>query len=533
MTGKWDDSAYKQLNKISWDKGRQQNVHQKLLDDIDQLETKKSFKHVFIFATSVALFMFVIYVGFHFFMNEKQIPAVSEEENPVVTDEKEVVIEEKKNLRYFGTIDSSENYYTIAMTDKEANYFIPVDTKADLDVVKKNNFQNAEINGAFGLQVDLVFARTDIPLQSYEIVDKQLHLYFEKADLMKLQGSTGSSMGSFSVYAFASNFKEQVTHYTAYGDGEPFFHGEGFEAINEPIERNDMYFPIITEKGIFLQLQYNYLSLTIEEVLAKFFSHHDLVNAEIDLSMISLETVVESEEKIVVHLNGNLDSVYDKNDFNMENIKDLIAHGVGANLREQTELDQALIYLNEELLFDGFLSHIRINYFDDLVEQLNYAEIDITRQPFEGFFHQKMLEMHKDEENFSYTLVHTEFNVVHEDDAIAVFKEHKKREEKIFIAYFEKQEKEWAWRQTRGAEWKSPVKWSAMHQQPYIYSGAISDKSITKVYAGEEQAKIILVEDNKRFWFAISPILDVDVFYYKEDGTKEKIEQINHEETQD
>ncbi|HWJ77017.1 MAG TPA: hypothetical protein VNR61_02950 [Niallia sp.] len=53
----------------------------------------------------------------------------------------------------------------------------------------------------------------------------------------------------------------------------------------------------------------------------------------------------------------------------------------------------------------------------------------VKEQTFEEFFHQKMEEMHVGEENYSYTLVHTELNVVHEADAIAVFKELNERGE--------------------------------------------------------------------------------------------------------
>ncbi|MGG3738953.1 hypothetical protein [Aeribacillus pallidus] len=156
----------------------------------------------------------------------------------------------------------------------------------------------------------------------------------------------------------------------------------------------------------------------------------------------------------------------------------------------------------------------------------------LKEQTFEEFFHQEMKEMHKEEENYSYTLVHTELNAVHEDDAIAVFKEHNNRGEQIFIAYFEKQDNQWVWKQTRGAEWNTPVKWSSMHQTPYIYSGPISDNSIIEVYAGEEPAKIITVEGEKRFWYAISPVKNVEVMIVKEDGTKEIIEEIDHGEIQ-
>lgn len=37
-------------------------------------------------------------------------------------------------------------------------------------------------------------------------------------------------------------------------------------------------------------------------------------------------------------------------------------------------------------------------------------------------------------------------------------------------------------------------------------------------------------EEGKRFWYAISPIQDNEVFYIREDGTKGKIEEINYEE---
>ncbi|WP_100405593.1 hypothetical protein [Bacillus solitudinis] len=156
-----------------------------------------------------------------------------------------------------------------------------------------------------------------------------------------------------------------------------------------------------------------------------------------------------------------------------------------------------------------------------------------NEQTFEDFFHQKMKEMHKGEKSYSYSLVHTELNAVHEDDGIAVFKErNNNQEEQIYIAYLEKEGNQWEWKRTRGAEWNTPVKWSSMNQPPYIYSGAISDSSIIEVYAGDEPAKIINIEDDKSFWYAISPIKDVIVKMVKEDGIEEIIEEINYEELQ-
>lgn len=154
-------------------------------------------------------------------------------------------------------------------------------------------------------------------------------------------------------------------------------------------------------------------------------------------------------------------------------------------------------------------------------------------QTFESFFHEKMENMHNEEVGYSYGLVEMEFNVVQEDDAIAVFRESRDGdEEKIFIAYIKKVEDQWEWIQTRGTEWNSPVKWSSINRSPYIYSGAISDNSITDVYVGDEPSKIINVEDDKRFWYAISPTKDVDITIIKDDGSKEIMEEIIHEELQ-
>ncbi|MDX8363492.1 hypothetical protein [Cytobacillus sp. IB215316] len=154
-----------------------------------------------------------------------------------------------------------------------------------------------------------------------------------------------------------------------------------------------------------------------------------------------------------------------------------------------------------------------------------------NEQTFEDFFHSKMeLKNEYDEEvNYSYSLVYQEQNVVHPNDAIAIFTENKLQGEQIFIAYFEQENGTWSWKQTRGAEWDTPVKWSSMHQVPYIYSGAINDVSIEEVYAGKEKAKIVDVEGDKRFWYAISNEKDVDVKINMEDGTQEVIAEIDEE----
>lgn len=146
-------------------------------------------------------------------------------------------------------------------------------------------------------------------------------------------------------------------------------------------------------------------------------------------------------------------------------------------------------------------------------------------ETFENFFHTAMDKQHKEEKDHSYSLIHKEMDVVHKNDAIAIFKENRSRQEVIFIAYFEYENGQWNWRQTRGAEWDSLINWTSMNHIPYIYSGAITDKSIFKVVVDEELAKVIEVEDNKRFWYAVSDIKDVEVKVIKNDGTEEIIEE--------
>ncbi|MCA1057674.1 hypothetical protein LCL96_01925 [Rossellomorea aquimaris] len=133
------------------------------------------------------------------------------------------------------------------------------------------------------------------------------------------------------------------------------------------------------------------------------------------------------------------------------------------------------------------------------------------------------------EVNYSYSLIHQDEDVVQTNDAIAVFTENNPQGEQIFIAYFKQEDGQWEWKHTRGAEWDTPVKWSAMNQEPYIYSGAISDPSIKEVYAGREKAKIIEVEEDKRFWYAVSDKKDVEVKIVMEDGTQEVMEELDDE----
>lgn len=146
---------------------------------------------------------------------------------------------------------------------------------------------------------------------------------------------------------------------------------------------------------------------------------------------------------------------------------------------------------------------------------------------FEDFFHATMNEMHEGEKDYSYSLIYTKLNVIHENDAIAIFKENKLQEETIFIAYFEKQKNKWYWMQTRGSRWDSPCNWSSMNPSSYIYSGAINDTSISEVSVNEKNAKIIKVEDYKRFWYAICNINDAQVKFINDDGVQKIVKELD------
>lgn len=145
---------------------------------------------------------------------------------------------------------------------------------------------------------------------------------------------------------------------------------------------------------------------------------------------------------------------------------------------------------------------------------------------FEEYFHEEM-QKHEDREKRPYSLVYQNENVVHESDAIVIFEESNPNGEQIFIAYFEKVNGNWQWRQTRGAEWNDRVNWSHMDKSPHIYSGATLDETISEIKVGDQKAEIITVDGDKRFWFAIINQVDVEIKFVMVDGTEKYIESID------
>jgi hypothetical protein len=176
------------------------------------------------------------------------------------------------------------------------------------------------------------------------------------------------------------------------------------------------------------------------------------------------------------------------------------------------------------LLILGFSSVLYTAYQSSL---LDFGAMNESEETFESFFHAAMAEMHADEPEFSYSLVHQELDVLHKGDGIAVFLEQNSRGEQIFIAYLKRESGKWKWKYTRGAEWGDPVNW-ALINEVNLYSGAISDSSIKEVYVGSEKATIVILEDGRRFWYAINEIDEAEVRVITHDGTKIPLNKIDH-----
>lgn len=154
-------------------------------------------------------------------------------------------------------------------------------------------------------------------------------------------------------------------------------------------------------------------------------------------------------------------------------------------------------------------------------------------QTFEAFFRTEMERIHKEEKGYSYKLIHTDKNVIqdHIEDRIVVFKEQDINGEQIFLAYFEKVENRWEWKQTRGAEWGDPINWQFSMQFPYTYIGALDNPEISNVYVGNQLATMLHVEGEKRFWYFITNEEAIQtVKVVREGGTEEVLEEMDEEE---
>ncbi|QDP41135.1 hypothetical protein [Radiobacillus deserti] len=65
-----------------------------------------------------------------------------------------------------------------------------------------------------------------------------------------------------------------------------------------------------------------------------------------------------------------------------------------------------------------------------------------------------------------------------------------------------------------------------MNTEPFIYFGAIQTEVEPEIYVGEKRATVLTVEQDKKFWFTISPVKEAKVTTVNEDGTRETLEEI-------
>lgn len=140
---------------------------------------------------------------------------------------------------------------------------------------------------------------------------------------------------------------------------------------------------------------------------------------------------------------------------------------------------------------------------------------------FEEYFHKSMEEIHKDKQDYSYSLIYTEDDIIN-DDAIAVFKEENSTNGLISIGYYKEEDNSWKLVETKQLDLQSLPNWAFLNQDSYIYVGLIDD-SVSKVFIGEKLANIIEIQDGVNLWYGISDVKDVEIKAIKDDDSKDII----------
>ncbi|MDG5787703.1 hypothetical protein QA612_09350 [Evansella sp. AB-P1] len=385
-----DHDIKKLDNDIVWKNERQHHVHSKVMNDIHDIGSKKKGKVSYLYAASIALFLMFVFVGYSLITQEER--SLSPENSlPILDREREEIDENlpEKNdhfLTYNGTYDETNEYYSIGLTDERYRYLIQGSVpNVNIDVVQQINFNaTEEMNQEFIFTYGLRTAWSGLHMEDFRVIDDHLQLDFYEEGLLEFRGSTGVRMGVFSVDAFAANFRWQADHYTAYGDGVPFYHsGEDFHLENRQIQSNRFFFPVTTDKSIFLA-QEIHVHESEEELFDAFFSEHRAPDGDqelmVNLSMLSFNYVERNEEQTIIYLEGDMEEVNEQNEkIKEESMKKLIAHGVGMNILWNPELlqisdEEVKIMLNNEVIFEGMLSNIRFNMIDWLEDNSKQEE---------------------------------------------------------------------------------------------------------------------------------------------------------------
>lgn len=372
------DRDLEELNQnIIWNEERKNDLQSKIQASIQKENKPSKWKHVLVYASSAAVLFLVFIIGYPFMMGTEQEEAQTTDEEPleeIVDQEESTEVEAPEEaLYYYGVYDEEGHYETIALTDTNAMYFIPAAIKGvTKQTVADVNFHTSEpLKERLQNSYELSPARSDIPLLDAQLENGHLHLFFKEEHLTNVRGSTGVSMGSYSVYTFARNWSEDVQFYTAYGNGVPFDHyGEEWTPIDIEVNRHFSLLPVNTGKGIFLRQHYKPFE-TLDELFDEFFANHDRPDYDYPfaLSEFSVVKVEEGAREVTIYVEGMT-----KGQTIEENsLKELIAHGLGANIYHQPQLfegpkEVAKIYVNNELVFDGKVAAIRYNFLDLEIE---------------------------------------------------------------------------------------------------------------------------------------------------------------------
>ncbi|SHF77919.1 TolB family protein [Ornithinibacillus halophilus] len=353
------DHEFKKLSHaISWNSNKKEQLHQRINDSIDRLESKKDKSIRFSpYVASIGLFLVFIAVGYTLYFNGDQQNIQGPEEPPVVieptpdddeTDELGDNEAQEKTLHHYdGTYDDS--HYSVAMTDERSDYIIEASiqgfNQARIGVNKEklakitydaDSLLNEYLLSEYGLQV--VF--NEFPIGDFEVVDNHLNLQFEQQDVMGLTLHSGVDRAfSLANRIFASNFINEAFHYTVYSGDEPFYNEhEGFGIIDMPINTPRFYVPVTIDDKIYLGFSAygdNVFEDKNQLFEAYFANHQD----SIDFSMFTVDYIeINARNDYEISIEGDLGKAAKANQMIERDIRELLIHGLGLNILHQKEL---------------------------------------------------------------------------------------------------------------------------------------------------------------------------------------------------
>ncbi|MBM7095260.1 hypothetical protein JSY36_05780 [Bacillus sp. H-16] len=134
-----------------------------------------------------------------------------------------------------------------------------------------------------------------------------------------------------------------------------------------------------------------------------------------------------------------------------------------------------------------------------------------------------MMNQHGDREERPYSVLYMDEGVLQNNDGIVVFTEENNQGEQVFLVYLEKMGQHWHWKHSLGANVKeSGINWRISHGSPHFYAGMVNDKNVERVAVDGQEATIISINDDDRFWFIHAS--EGDVVYRNKDGTERVID---------